>query len=179
MLLLSGCSGKEGKSVPSLPENICWGAFDSSSVAPLLPTGRQAQVVMSEEPGFDIFKYRYQANASCDVKVDGKSGFYAFARRQIRGKGADWNYGGFSTIRIPIGDEGFIWKSTAASVFRCERPDLPTGWDAAVGRLERNVVLRLVAATAPDNGQTRAALTALMRRYVDFAKRELKCANGA
>ncbi|MEU4348766.1 hypothetical protein [Streptomyces sp. NPDC023838] len=179
LLVLSSCSGKEKESVPSLPGSLCWGEFTGSTVAPLLPTGKQAQVLMPDGPTFDVFRSRYRPSVACKVLVDGKEGFRAFAQRRSRGKGDDWASRGNSATRIAIGDEGFIWKTGVTSVILCERPDLPRGQDSALDKSERYVVLEINANKAPDNRKTRDVLASLMKQYVQFADRGLKCAKGA
>ncbi|WP_188273908.1 hypothetical protein [Streptomyces sp. CBMA152] len=181
-LVLAGCA--DGNSVPSLPKSICWqGEFAGSTVSPLLPKGDKAQVKMPDDPVFDVFEHR--TSTYCSVFVDGGRGrgresFLAWAQVRRSGRGTEWNHWGpRSTSRISVGDEGFLWATGAASVILCERPDLPRGAGYRLYKDQKYVELALVAEDAPDTRQTRETFTSLLTQYVQFAKRELKCANGA
>ncbi|WP_329399289.1 hypothetical protein [Streptomyces melanogenes] len=179
-LVLVGCA--DGDSVPNLPKSICWnGEFAGRSVEPLLPKGDKAQVKMPEAATFDVFEH--QSSTYCSVFVDGgrahgRESFRAWAQRRSSGKGTGWNHWGPSTNPVPVGDEGFLWAKGASSVILCERPDLPRGNRFRLLKEQKYVELALVAEDAPDTRQTRETLTALLKQYVQFAKRELKCANG-
>lgn len=182
ILVLVGCA--DGDSVPRLPKNICWqGAFAGASVAPLLPKGDKAQVRMPDDPAFDAFEHRTSTYCSVFVdggRVHGRESFLAWAQLRRSGKGTGWNHWGPpSASRIPVGDEGFVWETGASAVILCERPDLPRGARFRLHEDQKYVELALVAEDAPDAPKTRDTLTTLLKQYVQFAKRELKCANGA
>ncbi|WP_158942485.1 hypothetical protein [Streptomyces sp. ERV7] len=173
MVVLSGCSDSND-SVPSLPKSMCWGAFTGASVAPLLPHGSKAE--LSKDRPFDVFGAR--GSTYCSLFIDGDARFIAFAERRRTGKGTEWNGWARSRgTRIDAGDEAFVWDGGAGSVFLCERPDLPRS--DALPKSAKYVELTLTANRAPETPESRKTLTALMQRYVDFAKRELKCAGGA
>ncbi|WP_369378583.1 hypothetical protein [Streptomyces sp. cg36] len=173
MLLLGACADDED-SPPSVPESMCWGAFAGSSVTPLLPDGGKAD--LTNDRPFDVFGAH--ASTYCTLRVDGDARFVAFAERRRSGKGTDWNgWARTHGTRVDAGDEAFVWEGGAGSVFLCERPDLPRG--DALPKTAKYVELTLTADRAPATEESRRVLTTLIKQYADFAKRELKCANGA
>ncbi|MFE4863128.1 hypothetical protein [Streptomyces sp. NPDC056670] len=170
-LALSGCS--RAKSTPSLPDSVCWGAFGGVSVEPLLPDGEEASVRVSDAE-FGLFGG--QASAYCRVYVHGKEGFLAWAQARSSGKGTDWNHwGGRAATTIAAGDEGFLWATGASSVILCERPGQPRA--TTLSDAQKYLELAVVAEQAPPDEKSRTAFTNLIRQYVQFATRELKCAN--
>ncbi|WP_438293613.1 hypothetical protein [Streptomyces sp. HUAS TT7] len=156
-----------------MPKNICWGVFASGSVAPLLPNGGSA--ALENDRPFDVFRGNEQTTY-CTVRIDGNSRFVAWAELRRSGKGTIWslparNFG----THIDAGDEAFVWDGAAASVFLCERPDLPR--NLVLPPSAKYIELELTADRSPKTQQTRDVLTTLMKQYVQFAKRELKCRN--
>ncbi|MCT9087315.1 hypothetical protein N4G70_00350 [Streptomyces sp. ASQP_92] len=169
MLTMSGCSADP--SVPSMPKNMCWGAFASSAVAPLLPTG-DAATVENNRP-FDVFVPKDQTTY-CTVRIDNAARFIAWAELRRSGKGTDWNHSARHLgTRIEAGDEAFVWGGDAAAVFECARPDIARG--PTLPPSAKYIELQLTADRAPETQQTRDVLTTLMRQYVQFAKQALKC----
>ncbi|MFD9822584.1 hypothetical protein [Streptomyces violascens] len=154
-----------------MPKNICWGVFASGAVAPLLPNG-DAAALENDRP-FDVFRGSEQSTY-CTLRIDGNSRFVAWAELRRSGKGTDWNHSArvFGT-HIEAGDEGFVWDQTAASVFLCERPDLPR--NVMLPPSAKYIALELTADRSPKTQQTRDVLTTLMKQYVQFAKQKLKC----
>ncbi|MFF3978743.1 hypothetical protein [Streptomyces sp. NPDC001828] len=170
LLALSSCSHEP--SVPSIPKSLCWGAFTGSSVTPLLPDGDSAS--LKNDGRFDAFEA--QSNAYCTLFVDDHAALIVSVERRNSGKGTDWN--GFARTHgtpVQAGDEGFVWDRGAGAVFLCERPDLPRG--PALPPSQKYVELELSADRAPTVPRTREVLTVLLKQYVQFATRELKCAN--
>ncbi|WP_371652977.1 MULTISPECIES: hypothetical protein [unclassified Streptomyces] len=158
--------------MPSLPKSMCWGAFTGKSTASLLPHGGKAELV-NKRP-FDVFGAK--SSTYCTLYIDGDARFVAWAERRRSGKGTEWNGWALNRgTRIAAGDEGFVWDGGAGSVFLCERPDLPR--NLALPKSAKYVELELTANKAPETAESRKTLTTLMQQYVDFAKRELKCAN--
>lgn len=170
VLLMAGCSAEP--SVPSMPKNVCWGVFASSSVAPLVPNGDTAKV--ENDRPIDVFGS--ERSTYCAVRIDGNSRFVAWAELRRSGKGTDWNHAARTFgSHIEAGDEAFVWDGAAASVFLCERPDLPR--NLVLPPSAKYIELELTADRSPKTQQTRDVLTTLMKQYVQFAKRELKCRN--
>ncbi|MFD9793299.1 hypothetical protein ACFWXK_20385 [Streptomyces sp. NPDC059070] len=164
--------------MPSLPKNICWdGLFTGESVGPLLPEGKNARLLMPADPTFDVFEKRSSTYCKIFVTSDLRESFLAWAERRSSGKGTGWNHWGPSTTRIAAGDEGFVWDTGASAVILCERPDL--GGKPGRFKDQKYVELALIAKDAANTARTRESLTTLIKQYADFAKRELKCANGA
>ncbi|MEV5203366.1 hypothetical protein [Streptomyces sp. NPDC053720] len=162
--LLVGCSGSEEKAVPELPKRICWNAFASSDVLPVLPTGDKASVhhrpfVLAEDLD----------SVTCSLDIDGAPMFAADAAlRGFEGQ-VDWSSMDKANPQpIDVGKKGIIWDSGAASYFICE----PSKGPNSPGRY---IDLRITVGSAPDKAKLPSVLPALMKQFVAFAQRELKC----
>ncbi|MGW8728281.1 hypothetical protein ACWGNF_19885 [Streptomyces sp. NPDC055808] len=168
--MLGGCS--QEPSVPAIPKSLCWGAFPGGSVEALLPNGESAY--QRNESPFDVFEK--QSSTYCSLFVDDHAAVIVQAERRNSGKGSDWNlYVRTHGTPVQAGDEGFVWDRGAGAVFLCERPDLPRG--PALPPSQKYVELELSADRAPTVPRTREVLTVLLKQYVQFATRQLKCAN--
>ncbi|MEU0371265.1 hypothetical protein ABZ070_13550 [Streptomyces sp. NPDC006283] len=167
MLLITplvGCSRAETKSVPELPERICWDIFARKDVAPLLPTGEEATIdvdpfVLDESLDEPI----------CSLYIDGNTKFQAFARYQNFEDGIDWSsYDPANPEPINVGKEAIVWHNGAASYISCE----PSKSPSTPGKY---IDLRLYTFGSPDDQTARKALPAMLKQFVAFAQRELKC----
>ncbi|WP_371096864.1 hypothetical protein [Streptomyces sanglieri] len=114
--LLTGCSGSKEKAVPELPKRICWNAFASSDVSPVLPVGDKAAVhhrpfVLAEDLD----------SVTCSVGIDGVWKFLADATLHGFEDQIDWtSMDKADPQSIDVGKKGIIWDSGAAAYFICE-----------------------------------------------------------
>ncbi|MFE3180790.1 hypothetical protein ACFXKR_07785 [Streptomyces violascens] len=180
---LGGCSGGSEAGdhlIPALPPKVCWRALDGAAVAALLPKAKDPKVEIKGDPVFDLYG-RFKS-AGCQIHVDGESGFTAWGDRSWSA-GSDlekhvWNsLAQLGPTPIAAGDKGMVFRGGARAYFRCERPGLPPS-PGNVSSAEVEIVeLGLSANSAPSTQHVTDTLTTLMKQYVQFAKRELKCRN--
>ncbi|MFJ2587739.1 hypothetical protein [Streptomyces sp. NPDC087538] len=162
--LLAGCSGSEKKAVPKLPKRICWNAFASSDVSPILPAGDKAAVyhrpfVLVEDLD----------SVTCSLEIDGASKFLATATLRGFEDQIDWTSMDKAKPQpINVGKKGIVWDIGAAAYLTCE----PSGGPNSPGKY---IDLRITAGSAPDKAKLPSILPALLRQFVTFAQRELKC----
>ncbi|WP_406528909.1 hypothetical protein [Streptomyces sp. I8-5] len=162
--LLAGCSDSERKAVPALPKRICWNAFASSDVSPILPVGDKADVyhrpfVLVEDLD----------SVTCTLAIDGAPSFLAIATLQGFEDQIDWTPMDRANPQpINVGKKGIIWDSGAAAYFICE----PSKGPNSPGKY---IDLHITAGSVPDKAKVSSVLPALMKQFVAFAQRELKC----
>ncbi|MFC9242752.1 hypothetical protein ACFT7S_01545 [Streptomyces sp. NPDC057136] len=165
---LTSCSDGESKTVPELPERICWGAFASKDVAPLLPTGTKATFsALSMRP----LALPEEADlASCALDIDGDTEFQATARRRNFEDSIEWSsMDKAKPVPIDAGKKGIVRYGGAASYIVCQ----PSKTPFTPGKY---IDLRLwVDSAEEDDTAARTALPKLMKQFVAFAERELKC----
>ncbi|MER5368473.1 hypothetical protein [Streptomyces sp. NPDC002722] len=162
--LSAGCSESKTKTIPELPEQICWGIFASKDLAPLLPTGGKAAIdadpFVMEEP---------LDSSTCSLYIDGNVKFQASADYKNFERSIDW--GSFEKANpesINVGKKGIVWRDGAASYLECEPPKSPSGPG-------RYIDLQLYAEVSPDSDRARHVLPTLLKQFAAFTKRELKC----
>ncbi|MFD0625015.1 hypothetical protein ACFQ2K_21915 [Streptomyces sanglieri] len=164
MGLLTGCSDSERKAVPELPKRICWNAFASSDVLPILPTGDKAAVyhrpfVLVEDLD----------SVTCSLDIDGVWKFLANATLQGFEDQIDWTSMDKANSRpINVGKKGIIWDSGAAAYFICE----PSKGPNSPGKY---IDLSIDTDGVPNEAKLPSVLPALMKQFVAFAQSELKC----
>lgn len=166
--LLAGCATGEEKAVPKLPERICWnGAFASSDVSPLLPPGDEAK--FSRLAGRHFVLTKELDSAICTLYIDGNTKFQASATRRNFEESIEWSSWDRTNPKpLDLGEKGIIWGTGAASYFICE----PAKNRNTPGRY---IELMITANYAPDKSKLQAALPALMKEFMAYAQRELKC----
>lgn len=163
--LLAGCSG-EAEAVPELPERLCWDVFAADSVAPLLPTGKEAAL---HTRAFVLAKNLDMP--TCNVDIDGRPSFQAMAIRRSYENWIDWkSIVGPNPDSVDVGKEGLVWENGAASYIVCQPskdPSTPGSY----------IELRLTTFRSEnDEQEVRRALLARLKEFTTFAQRELKCA---
>ncbi|WP_159047645.1 hypothetical protein [Streptomyces sp. WM6378] len=180
---LGGCSGssKEDEHViPALPPKVCWRAFDGASVVSLLPKAKDPNAEVKGDPVFDLYG-RFKS-AGCQIHIDGESRFTAWGDRSWS-DGRDLETHVLNSLTrlgpmpIEAGDKAIVYRGGARAYFRCERPDLPPSPRNVSSTEVKIVELGLSANSAPSTQHAKDVLTTLMKQYVQFAKRELKCRN--
>ncbi|MGW4160579.1 hypothetical protein [Streptomyces sp. NPDC004788] len=163
--LLTSCSKGE---VPDLPEHVCWGAFAGSDVSPALPPGDKAT--------WDHRPFLLTADhdgTTCRVYVDGNRSFQATAYfKKFEGSinWAPWDRK--KPKPLNVGDKGIIWDTGATAYFTCEpskNPNTPGKY----------IELLITTHNSPDESKVQSVLPPLMKQFVTFAQRELKCPAGA
>ncbi|MEU2127521.1 hypothetical protein [Streptomyces sp. NPDC018352] len=165
--LLAGCSSEERKAVPKLPERICWGAFASSDVSPVLPTGERATFsswpfVLTED----------HDSVSCILYIDGNTKFSASVSLEAF-EGVDWSSWEKANPKpIDVGEKGIFWGTGASAYFTCE----PSKGPNSPGKY---IDLYVSAGDAPDESKLPKVLPKLLRQFVAFVQRELKCGASA
>ncbi|MFC9731441.1 hypothetical protein ACFWGM_08780 [Streptomyces roseolus] len=171
--LLVSCAASEEKAVPKLPERICWGggAFAGSDVAPLLPPGDKAEFTPRSGAFFALTKEL--DSATCNLYIDGNTKFQAIATRRNFAESIDWSsWDSADPKPLDLGDKGIIYDTGAHAYFTCEPAKNPN----SPGKY---IELRIHADDAPDKSKLQAALPALMKEFMAFAQRELKCPGSA
>ncbi|MGW4726066.1 hypothetical protein [Streptomyces sp. NPDC004291] len=170
--LLAGCTAGEEKAVPELPERICWnGAFASSDVSPLLPPGDKAEFSRLANRNFALTKEL--DSATCTLDIDGKTRFQASATYRNFARSIEWSsWDPAHPKPLDVGEKGIIWDTGAASYFTCE-------YAKNLNSPGRYIELMITANYAPDKSKLQAALPALMKEFMAYAQRELKCPEGA
>ncbi|MFE3145079.1 hypothetical protein ACFXJ6_00140 [Streptomyces sp. NPDC059218] len=162
--LPTGCSGSKEKAVPELPKRICWNVFASSDVSPVLPVGDKADVYHRPFVLVDDLD-----SVTCTLAIDGAPGFLAYATLQGFEDQIDWtSMDKAKPQSINVGKKGIIWDSGAAAYFICE----PSRGPNSPGKY---IDLRITAGSAPDKAKLPSVLPPLMKQFVAFAQRELKC----
>ncbi|MGA5216892.1 hypothetical protein ACPCAE_12575 [Streptomyces cinereoruber] len=169
--LLASCAAGEEKTVPRLPERICWnGAFTGSDVSPLLPPGEEAK--FSRLAGRHFVLTKELDSAICTLYIDGNTKFQARATRRGFAESIEWSSWNRADPKpLDVGEEGNIWDTGAASYFTCEPAKNPN----SPGRY---IELMITANYAPDKSKLQATLPALMKEFMAYAQRELKCPEG-
>ncbi|GAA2926892.1 hypothetical protein ACFPN0_27455 [Kitasatospora cinereorecta] len=162
---LTSCSEGETKAVPKLPDRICWGAFASKGITPLLPTGEEA--TLDTDPfslieGLDA--------ATCSTYIDGNIQFQATATRRDFENEIEWSsYEKGETDPVDVGKRAIVWPGGAIGYIVCE----PSKSPSAPGNY---VELSINTFDAPDDKRARSAASELLKEFAEFAQRELKCA---
>ncbi|WP_411075219.1 hypothetical protein [Streptomyces sp. cmx-4-7] len=169
--LLASCAADEEKTVPELPERICWsGAFAGSDVSPLLPPGDKME--FSRLAGRHFALTKELDSATCTLDIDGKTRFQARATRRDFAESIEWSsWDPADPKPLDVGDKGIIWDTGAASYFTCEPAKNPN----SPGRY---IELMITANYAPDKSKLQPALPVLMKEFMAYAQRELKCPEG-
>ncbi|MFI9118003.1 hypothetical protein ACIGW0_01120 [Streptomyces bikiniensis] len=166
--LLAGCATEEKKTVPKLPERICWnGAFAGSDVSPLLPPGDKAEFARLSGRHFTLTDEN--DSAICTLYIDGNTKFQAIANLEKFEESIEWSSWDPARPKpLDVGEKGIIWNTGAASYFTCE----PAKNRNSPGRY---IELMIIAHYPPDKSKLQATMPALMKEFMAYAQRELKC----
>ncbi|MER7593530.1 hypothetical protein [Streptomyces hydrogenans] len=166
--LLAGCSESAPKAVPHLPERVCWGAFSGSEVAALLPEGKKVTV------SNDAFEMTDSLDSeTCSVDVDGATRFMANARLQEFERSIEWSSWDSRDPRpLDVGKGGVIWDGGGATHFACEPSTSPS--DPG-----KYIALYVHTLGGVDREKIRSAVPGLLKEFMTFAQRELKCPGGS
>ncbi|MEL5960049.1 hypothetical protein AADR41_35730 [Streptomyces sp. CLV115] len=165
--LLVGCSDGEREAVPELPKRICWNAFASSDVSPILPTGEKA--TLSAWPFVLTEDYD---SVNCVLYIDGNTKFSASVSLEAF-EGVDWSsFNKANPKPIDVGEKGILWGAGAAAYFICEPSEGPN----SPGKY---IDLQISTHSVPDKSKLPSVLPKLLRQLVAFVQRELKCGASA
>ncbi|MGW2018990.1 hypothetical protein [Streptomyces sp. NPDC001927] len=160
-----GCSNGETKTVPKLPERLCWGVFAGAEIAPLMPTGTKA--TMSDGPF--VFDEDRLSSVTCNLYIDGAESLSARATSYKFEDQVDWSpWDRTKPQPIDVGEKGIIWPSGAGTHIVCDPSKSPS--DPG-----RYIQMSVDVDRSPDEKKLRAALPGLLQQLVTFAKRELNC----
>lgn len=161
---LTACSGSDTKAIPKLPSRICWDAFSSSDVKPLLPPGDK--VAVHSEP----FVLPEQLDGTrCSVDIDGVTRLHLSATHYASEREIDWSaYEEDGGQPADVGDKGLIWFGGGASYIVCK----PYVSASDPGRY---IQLKLNTFNSPEDEKPRATFLKLLKQYVAFARSELNC----
>ncbi|MEE1791901.1 hypothetical protein PUR28_14160 [Streptomyces sp. BE308] len=164
----AGCSEGETKSVPELPNQICWGALDSQDVAPLLPTGKKA-LELTKPTNFPQ-PMPPGSTALCTIRIDGLPSFQVLGWQRSYEKWVKWDsVAGKNPDRIDVGKKGLIWHNGAATYFVCVPPKAPSGRGSFIE-------FRLTTfSTENPKKEILRILPELLRKLVAFAGPKLGC----
>ncbi|MEU9996824.1 hypothetical protein [Streptomyces sp. NPDC050848] len=161
---MAGCSDGESRSVPKLPERLCWGVFADDEITPLMRTGTKAKVW--DEPfalaeGLD--------SVTCILYIDGVERMLVDATRYDFEGEVDWSpWDKARPQPIDVGERGIIWPNGAGTHIVCEASKSPS-------EPGKYIEMHLSVDGSPDEKKLRAALPGLLQQFVTFAKRELNC----
>ncbi|MET8503311.1 hypothetical protein ABZV60_01505 [Streptomyces sp. NPDC004787] len=166
--LLVGCSGGKEKAVPKMAERLCWGVFASSDVSPILPPGDKVTW------GIDPFVLNDDIDTViCTLYIDGNIKFQATANLKGFERSIDWSSMDPGNPKpIDVGKKGIIWTRGVNSYFVCE----PSKDEHSPGKY---IDLSITVFGSPHRDKLPTVLPPLMRQFVAFAQRELKCGAGA
>lgn len=160
-----GCSQDDEKTAPELPGNFCWNAFSPEDVHSLLPVGE------SVKEDADPFRFSERTRfVSCLLYVDGNNGFHAWAKTEDDETFTERNtYESADPDPIPIGENGIVWNTGAATHISCRLPKHS-------GPSSGNYVRLSIELSGAVGQNERKALPGLLKQFTAFAQKELKCA---
>ncbi|MFJ4873480.1 hypothetical protein [Streptomyces sp. NPDC088757] len=165
--LLAGCSQSGPKAAPELPERICWGAFSGPEVnrilVPAEKADHQAERFVLAEVGDEV---------SCRIYADRATSFRAAAELLDAESDAEremWRFP--DALPLGMGTVGSIRNGGAATYFACE----PAG---SFTRSGKYVALDIRFTRVPDEAKAQDALPGLLKNFLIFAERELRCTGG-
>jgi hypothetical protein len=161
---LTGCSNGGAEAVPELPSRICWDAFISKDVKPLLPPGDKVNVY--SEP----FSLPEQLDGTrCSVDIDGVTKFHLSATHYASAREIDWTtYKEAGAESVDVGDKGLLWFAGGVSYIVCK----PYASASDPGKY---IHLKLSTYNSRENEKPRATFLKLLKQYVAFARSELNC----
>ncbi|WP_329041466.1 hypothetical protein OHT61_25735 [Streptomyces sp. NBC_00178] len=167
---LAGCSEK-AEAVPELPARICWGAFAAKEVSPLLPSGQKATFGAAAMHPFALPESADLA--SCTLDIDGTTKFQASATRLDYEKDIDWSpWEKADPEPLAIGEKGILWYDGAASYIVCE----PSVASSSPGRyIDLHLSTFRSQGDREQEKRARRVLPVLLKQFVAFAEKELKC----
>ncbi|MGA5871472.1 hypothetical protein [Streptomyces cinereoruber] len=166
--LLAGCSQSEPKATPELPERVCWGAFSGPEVnrilAPAEKVDHQADQFLLAEADDD---------ASCRILADRVPSFVATAELLDFEGSAEREIWWFpDALPLDVGRAGSIRHGGATTYFACEPA-------ASFSRPGKYVTLDIRFGGVPDEAKAQEVLPGLLKDFLAFAERELRCGGGA
>ncbi|MFD7835944.1 hypothetical protein [Streptomyces sp. NPDC059761] len=163
LAVLVGCTEGSDAAAPQLPERTCFGVFSRSDLEPLMGNGAEVKV---SGPA-DMRLTATWRGATCDVDVDGKGRFLAYATRQPLEQSFFWNPQLINPApdALALGDKGIVYDTGARVLLVCKG-----GKDA--------FQVELVLSGSIDHvkkGGSRPLFTALMAKFADAAKQQTQC----
>ncbi|MFF3089439.1 hypothetical protein ACFVRB_31020 [Streptomyces nojiriensis] len=160
--LLSGCAEEEKPSAASkVRPQTCFGAFTPDELAPLLGTGDEVTV----DSPYDLELNAQRRGVTCNIYVDGKSGLLATATWQPLGRGFQPLPETANADAIPAVENGRVWDAGAVAGIVCKKAG--DSFELALG---------LSGSVDGEADETRRLLAELMKKYVDRAKQQNRCA---
>ncbi|MFF5500400.1 hypothetical protein [Streptomyces roseolus] len=166
--LLVGCSPGAPKAAPELPERICWGAFSGPEVnrilAPSEKVSHSARPFVLTEEG---------DHASCQVYADRATSFMAGVELLASEDEAEremWRFP--DALPLDVGTGGSIRPGGAATYVACDPA-------ASFGRSGTYIALEIDFSIVPDEAKAQDALPGLLKGFLAFTERELRCGGGA
>ncbi|MFF3781531.1 hypothetical protein [Streptomyces sp. NPDC001933] len=134
-------------------------------MSPILPAGDKAAVYHRPFVLVDDLD-----SVTCSLDIDGAPTFLAIATLRGFEDQIDWTSMDKAKPQpIDVGKKGILWDIGAATYFTCE----PSRGPNSPGKY---IDLFVNAGSAPDKGKLQRVLPALLKQFVTFAQRELKCA---
>ncbi|MFB8139460.1 hypothetical protein [Streptomyces parvus] len=160
-----GCAEGKAESIPELPQEFCWSAFDHDDVQSVLPAGERLKQDTDEFHFTDRNR-----SASCLIYIDGNNAFDAHARFEDNEELIEWSsFDKLEPDSIKIGKKGIVWNTGAITYFPC-KPTVNSEPPAA-----KYLELTIYASGARVQNQ-RKTLPGLLEQFTAFAQKELKCA---
>ncbi|MFD7559064.1 hypothetical protein ACFV9E_31590 [Streptomyces sp. NPDC059835] len=162
--LLAGCSEKKEKATaPEAPARVCWDAFDSKTVLPLLGTGKKVT-----EDTRDAFALPADLKTvTCRVGVDGATTLTGQVSRKPPGSDAFWQaFDPLHPAKLDFGRKGLVWDFGATLLYTCRTPTESFELELEISHNPTDM----------KSAEVRALNTRLMKDFQDFTRKQLNCA---
>ncbi|QEV34890.1 hypothetical protein CP977_24270 [Streptomyces cinereoruber] len=109
---------------------------------------------------------------TCSVDVDGVTRFMVNARFREFERSIEWSsWDQLDPRPLDVGKKGIIWDVGAATYFACEPSKSPS--DPG-----KYITLYIAALGKVDSEETKNAVPGLLKKFMAYAQRELKCPEG-
>ncbi|WP_143663809.1 hypothetical protein [Streptomyces sp. rh34] len=160
-----GCAEEKTESVPKLPQEFCWNAFERNDVQPILPTGERLK-----QDADDFHFTDRNRSASCLIYINGNNAFDAHADFEDNEELIEWS--SFDELKpdsVDIGKKAIVWDTGAITYFPCKATA------NSEPPIAKYLELKIYVSGARVQNQ-RKTLPGLLEQFTAFTKKELKCA---